>query len=1028
MRMTLKASWRDTANRALRSTVFIISGLAIYPFLFSHSASSQVITKITETTGAGDLGTRIVPSGNTYNIVHGTPSGNNLFHSFHELSLASGDIARFQTATLTTDATVQNILGRVTGGNPSQLFGTIDSATFYPQASLFLMNPNGIVFGPTATLNVGGSVTFTTAHYLRLAEANGSQPGIFSANPSQSNILTSAPVSAFGFLNANVSPIKPITIEGSILSAPVGQSLSLVGGNISISSGSDINAPSGEIRLASAASGGEMLTNSFQNTPNLNNESFSTMGNIDITRSTLDVSGSNTLGNGSGGTIVIRGGRLVLDAGIVSANTLAGVDGARTAVDVRLTDDIRLKNAGGISSSASSTGLGGNISIKSQVLTLLDGSSISTFSAGEGASGDLSVEAVDSIHVSGLDPQFGNGSALQTITTANATGGNLQVKAGHLTVGTSGNISTTAVGAKRAGNLTLEIDGTMTIIDGGAIFSNGSNGSGVISVRANEVTIRNHAGPDQRSRIENIGGNGETGSIDIYASRFLLSDDARVNMEGDGNLGQIKITSDDFLSITNGGKIRMENAGTGLKGLIELESPKITLDQGIIQTLTVGPGDAATVNLKATNILLDGGKVDSSTCFSTCGATGGSGGGVSLNASKSVAIRGQFVARILGGQNEPATPAGIFSATGNSGSNAGDITLSAQTIDVSDGAQISSQTSAPGDAGNILIDANDIMLGRGATITAASTGTGNAGNITIQGPHSSANTVSIDGIGSGIFTSTENTGAGGNIFLTARQFLSMNNGALISASSTDTGDAGNISIDAGQQLNVQDSSITTEAKLASGGNIDIKAIDLIRVANGKITSSVQGGPSTAGGNITIDPKTVLLQNAQILANAEQGTGGNIEITTPLFLKDPTSDVDASSRFGLNGTVTIQSPTSNLSGTVGQLASKRNPPQVLLQNRCVALAGGEQSTFILTGRDTLPANPGGWQSSPVAIEHWTQENTEEHASGLMVRRMRPNQSPAVMASRNEGQILSLRGLTPPGFLVRTFAAGNTGCAS
>ena len=142
------------------------------------------------------------------------------------------------------------------------------------------------------------------------------------------------------------------------------------------------------------------------------------------------------------------------------------------------------------------------------------------------------------------------------------------MKGGHLTIGTSGNISTTAVGTGRAGNLTLEIDGSMKVIDGGAIFSNGSNGSGVISVKANAITIRNHAGPDQRSRIENIGGNGETGNIDIHATRFLLSDDARVNMEGDGKLGLIKIDADDFLSITNGGKIRMENAGTGLKGLI----------------------------------------------------------------------------------------------------------------------------------------------------------------------------------------------------------------------------------------------------------------------------------------------------------------------------------------------------------------------------------------------------------------------------------------------------------------------------
>jgi large exoprotein involved in heme utilization and adhesion len=288
--------------------------------------------------------------------------------------------------------------------------------------------------------------------------------------------------------------------------------------------------------------------------------------------------------------------------------------------------------------------------------------------------------------------------------------------------------------------------------------------------------------------------------------------------------------------------------------------------------------------------------------------------------------------------------------------------------------------------------------------------------VTIEGIHSPANTVSIDGIGTGIFTSTTNTGVGGNISLISGQSISVSDGASVSASSTGPGNAGNIFINAGQQLDVQNGSITTEATHASGGNIDIKAIDLIRVVNSPISSSVQGGPSTAGGNITIDPKTVILQNAQILAKAEQGNGGNITITTPVFLADPASRVDASSQFGLSGTVNIQSPTSNLSGTVKQLPSKPSDTQALLQNRCAALAGGDQSTFIVAGRDARPLEPGGWLSSPISMEHLTGEGLE-HASGL-----RSSTRAA------EKEILSLRRLTPPGFLVRAFAVGSTGCRS
>ena len=173
---------------------------------------------------------------------------------------------------------------------------------------------------------------------------------------------------------------------------------------------------------------------------------------------------------------------------------------------------------------------------------------------------------------------------------------------------------------------------------------------------------------------------------------------------------------------------------------------------------------------------------------------------------------------------------------------------------------------------------------------------------------------------------------------------------------------------------------------------------------------------------------VVLQGSDVTAKAIGGSGGNITFVTPLFLADSASLISASSERGPSGTVSIQSPTSNLSGAVGQLVSKIAPPQVLVQNRCVASTPGTQSTFVLAGRDTIPAEPGGWLSSPVAMEHWTEENAEEHASGLMVRSMKPNQPPAMIASTDQSQVLSLRRLTPPGFLVQTFATSSTGCAS
>ena len=114
-----------------------------------------------------------------YDITGGTRAGTNLFHSFGDFDAPNNSIANFLND---SGLTTSNILGRVTGGNSSTILGTIQTTDF-GNANLFLMNPAGIVFGPTATLNVGGSVTFTTADYLRLGNAGGPNMGIFYADP-----------------------------------------------------------------------------------------------------------------------------------------------------------------------------------------------------------------------------------------------------------------------------------------------------------------------------------------------------------------------------------------------------------------------------------------------------------------------------------------------------------------------------------------------------------------------------------------------------------------------------------------------------------------------------------------------------------------------------------------------------------------------------------------------------------------------------------------------------------------------------
>ena len=177
----------------------------------------------------------------------------------------------------------------------------------------------------------------------------------------------------------------------------------------------------------------------------------------------------------------------------------------------------------------------------------------------------------------------------------------------------------------------------------------------------------------------------------------------------------------------------------------------------------------------------------------------------------------------------------------------------------------------------------------------------------------------------------------------------------------------------------------------------MRATDSIRLLNSQLSTSVQGGPNTSGGNILLDPAVVTLQNSQVLAQATEGAGGNISIIAGTFLADPTSVVSASSQFGLSGSVNIQSPVSSLSNTLATLPQQPLQAQNLMQQRCAAEVDGRLSSLVVAGRDALPVEPGGWLMSPLAFmaddetdtlayvaAHRTSDSFEhqEHHSGVL----------------------------------------------
>jgi hypothetical protein len=203
----------------------------------------------------------------------------------------------------------------------------------------------------------------------------------------------------------------------------------------------------------------------------------------------------------------------------------------------------------------------------------------------------------------------------------------------------------------------------------------------------------------------------------------------------------------------------------------------------------------------------------------------------------------------------------------------------------------------------------------------------------------------------------------------------------------------------------------------------------VQLTNSMISASVIDG--AGGGSVNIDPQYVILLNSQILARAVQGQGGSIFITTNLLLPDANSTISASSQFGVNGTITIQSPNAPVSGQIQPLGKTPLIATSLLNQHCAAVAGGQFSSFTVAGRDSLPTEPGSWLASPLAM---LGTGTGEGLSGLsslsgVVRAgLVTHQTDQIdKTDQTDQPLLSLRQIAPAGFLTQAFAVdGSSSC--
>lgn len=198
--------------------------------LFAPIANAQSIQAAND-----GIGTQITTTGNQFDISGGSLAGQNLLQSFEKFGLNAGETANFLT-----DAKVQNVLGRVVGGEASLIDGRLQISG--SNANLYLLNPAGIVFGGNASLNLPASFSATTANSIDFGNASFSALGDVNLSA-----LTGAPAS-LSFAGGNGS-----IVNAAELAVAEGQALSLTGESV-VNTGS-LTAPGGEITVAAIADG-----------------------------------------------------------------------------------------------------------------------------------------------------------------------------------------------------------------------------------------------------------------------------------------------------------------------------------------------------------------------------------------------------------------------------------------------------------------------------------------------------------------------------------------------------------------------------------------------------------------------------------------------------------------------------------------------------------------------------------------------------------------------------------------------------
>ncbi|RKZ53463.1 MAG: hypothetical protein DRR00_04645 [Candidatus Parabeggiatoa sp. nov. 3] len=808
----------------------------------------------------GTLGNRSALPGPDYLIAPhlGQQHGSNLFHSFQYFNLQSHESAIFSGP-----EQINTIIGRVTGGQPSHIDGLLRSTI--PKADLYFLNPNGILFGPNARLDLQGSFHASTADYLRFKKG-----GRFDARQPQNSLLNVAPVEAFGFLTNTPATLS---FDKTQLSLQPEKTFSLVSGDINMT-GAQLFAPSGQLNLVSVAQKGEV------NLSHMDTFAFDQQGLITFSNQThLNVDGVGA------GEVFIRGGQLVMRDSAIQADTLAFQDGK--GINIKLTESLDISgDLVAISNDTFGSGNAGQIRISAPHFDL-SGSTIDASSLSSGRGGDISI-TTDQLKLKA-------GARITSNVFSTGSGGNLFINSSEL-------LSLSGQRAKPFTHHDITFEQQASTLNT-STFNTGQ--AGQINLITDYLNMDgSHISADSLAN-EALTTAGNAGHVVLQAKSVSLTAGARITAStlGSGQGGNIQIQVDGPISLEGEGEqvtysglltrtlSQSDSAGCG--GNITLTADQLTLKSGAtISASTFGAGNGGKIAIKIKGLAtITGDDSRGEGSFIGAGAwsdadNAGQGGSIVLEAKDLQIVGGAGIETGTGGPGDGGnTTIKVSGKTELLGKRSGDDRPS-RILTASEG-----RMENAGHAGAIVLETQELYLTDNTTISVLSEGPGQGGNLTIK----------------------------------AQRILAEERSS-ISASSTHQGDAGNLIIQVEEGIKLLNSDITTASNSADGGNITLIApTGYFYLNNAETTTSVKA-KSGNGGNINLNAQFIILKNGQILSQSFQGNGGKIQIKTSGIYNFEQGEIEEfinaqSSGGGIDGEVKIDSPAINLDEVLVVLSSE-----------------------------------------------------------------------------------------------------------